>query len=293
MPEHYQLKPSEHAALHQALLRLLLEFDRVCQLAGIPYQLAAGSLLGAVRHRGFIPWDDDIDVCMLRSDYEQFLKVASNLLAPGFFLQHQEVEPKYPHLFAKLRLDHTEFITPEYQSLGIHQGIYIDIFPFDEVRPHTVLGHIHFSMTHYVFIAGRTLLAGCSRPLGINRSFVVRKGMKFCYFLLRLLGQKRLDSLTMWLAKIYFQKPKTSSRSPEYVTCLVSGGSSRARQLLRIRSFKAFTHTIEAEFCGYQFPIPAYYHEVLTKLYGHYLQLPPLEQRRPSHQIVRFSAKND
>lgn len=294
MSESHQLTSSELAELHQALLKLLLEFDRVCRYAGIPYQLGAGTLLGAVRHRGFVPWDDDIDVCLLRSDYERFLKVASNLLAPGFFLQHQGVESKYPHLFAKLRLDHTEFITPEYQNLGIHQGIYIDIFPFDEVRPHQVLGQIHFYFTHYVFIGSRTLLAGRSRPLGIKRSPVVRKGMQFCLFLLRCLGQKRLDRLTTWLATLYCRElPASGLRTPEYVTCLISGGSSRTKQLRRIRLFKAFTHTIDAEFCGHTFPIPSNYDEVLTNLYGDYRQLPQIEHRRPTHQIVRFSAKHD
>jgi lipopolysaccharide cholinephosphotransferase len=293
MPECHQLTQSEQRSLHQALLKLLIEFDRVCHHEGIPYQLGAGTLLGAVRHRGFVPWDDDIDVCLLRSDYERFLKIASSLLSPGFLLQHQGVEPKYPLLFAKMMLSDTEFITPEYQTLGIHQGIYIDIFPFDEVRPHQVLGKIHFGMTHYVSIARVILLAGRSRELGINRTPVLRKGIQCCHLLLRCLGQKRFDRLTIWLATIYSREPATSCcYTPAYVTCLVSGGLSRTRQLRRVRSIKAFTHTIYAEFCGYQFPIPSNYDEVLTKLYGDYRQLPPLEQRRPTHKIVKFSVNN-
>lgn len=291
MSDYHQLTPSEHNKLHQSLLKLLLEFDRVCRLAEIPYQLGAGTLLGAVRHRGFVPWDDDIDVCMLRSDYEKLLKVAGQHLAPGFFLQHQGTEPKYPHLFAKLRLNDTEFITPEYQTLGIHQGIYIDIFPFDEVKTDGLFGRLHFGVTHYVFIAGRTLLASRSRPLGINRSLFVRKLFQISHLLLRCIGQQQLDKLAVWLATIYFREQETSTSSaPQYVTCLVSGGSSRAKQLLRVRTFKDFIHTIDAEFCGYQFLIPSNFDEVLTKLYGDYQQLPPVDQRQPTHQIIRFRA---
>ena len=293
MPEHHQLTPIEHASLHQALLKLLLEFDRVCRLAGIPYQLGAGTLLGAVRHKGFIPWDDDVDVCLLRPDYERFLNLAGSLLGPEFYLQHKGIEPKYPHLFAKLRLNDTEFITPEYQNLGIHQGIYIDIFPFDEVRPHQLLGQLHFGITHYVFVANRALLAGRYRPLGTKRSTVAREILRFCHRLLNWFGQDRLDRLTVWLATVYFRANQTiNPDAPEYVTCLVSGGSSHAAQRMRIRQFEAFTHTIPVEFCGHTLPIPGNYDEVLTRLYGNYKQLPPSEKRRPIHQIVRFSVKD-
>lgn len=288
----HELTPAEHKDLHEALMKVLLEFDRVCNLAEIPYQLAAGTLLGAIRHKGFVPWDDDIDVCLLRSDYERFLKVAHEHLAPGFFLQHQQTEPKYPHLFAKLRLNGTEFITPEYQALGIHQGIYIDIFPFDEVRPHQIIGRIHFKLTRACFIAGRILIAGRTRTLGANRSSAVRKVIQFCYCLLQWFGQKRLDRLTIGLASLYSHKPPSVCRkSPEYVGCMVSGGPSYAKHLMRVRTYEAFNRRIDAEFCGHHFPIPSNYDEVLTKLYGQYRQLPPIDQRRPTHQIVRFRAK--
>ena len=294
MSEHHELTAKEHASLHQALLTLLLEFDRICRLAGIPYQLGAGTLLGAVRHHGFIPWDDDGDVCMLRTDYESFLNVAPSLLGPEFYLQHKSEEPKYPHLFAKLRLNDTEFITPEYQNLGIHQGIYIDIFPFDEVKPHQLLGRIHFGVTHYVFVADRSLLASRYRSLGARRSPLIRKIFGYCQRILNWIGQDRLDRLTHWLARFYFQENQpVNSHFPEYVTCLVSGGSSYATQRMRIRRFKDFTNTIPFEFCGHPLPIPANYDEVLTGLYGNYKQLPPAENRRPIHHIVRFRVKNN
>ncbi len=292
MPNCHELTPEEHKELHQALLKLLLEFDRVSALAGTPYQLGAGTLLGAVRHKGFIPWDDDIDVCMLRSDYERFLKVAGCYLAPEFFLQHQKVEPKYPHLFAKLRLNGTEFVTPEYQTLGIHQGIYIDIFPFDEVRPQQIMGKIHFILLNHFVRASRALIASRSYALGVNRSPMMRKVIQCCYRLLQWIGQQRLDRLTVWLATYYLREPRLLNMgAPEYVACMVSGAATYAKQIQRTRTFAAFTQTMCAEFSGHQFPIPCNYDQVLTNLYGKYRELPPIEHRRPIHRIVRFRAK--
>ena len=104
----------------------------------------------------------------------------------------------------------------------------------------------------------------------------------------------RLDRLTIWLAMFYFQENQPmNSHVPEYVTCLVSGGSSYAIQRRRIRQFKDFTNTLPVEFFGHPLPIPGNYNEVLTRLYGDYKQLPPPEKRRPIHHIVRFSVKND
>jgi lipopolysaccharide cholinephosphotransferase len=94
----------------QALIVILKEFDRVCKMIGVPYILFAGSMLGAVRHQGFIPWDDDIDVLMLRKDYERLLSEAHNFLnAEKFFLQ-KEFSEHWPLFFSKLRLNNTACI---------------------------------------------------------------------------------------------------------------------------------------------------------------------------------------
>ena len=95
----------------QALYELLVEFDRVCNILGIPYMLFAGTMLGAVRHKGFIPWDDDLDVVMYRKDYERFLKEADKVInAEKFFLQ-KEFSEHFPMFFSKSEIKLN--ITPE------------------------------------------------------------------------------------------------------------------------------------------------------------------------------------
>ena len=121
--------------IQAAELYLLVAFDKVCRDNGLTYFLDSGTALGAVRHGGFIPWDDDIDVGMPRKDYERFMQIGQNLLPSNIFLQNRDTEANYLRYAAKLRLEGTVF--PETNELPYqHNGIFIDIFP----RRSTVCG---------------------------------------------------------------------------------------------------------------------------------------------------------
>ena len=118
-------------------LRLLKILDAICAEKGWRYWLDGGTLLGAVRHRGFIPWDDDVDVAMPREDYEAFCRTAAPLLPDDTFLATAESDPAYPHMhIAKLRDRRSWFKErlPLAQTIRYHQGIDLDIFPADRVR---------------------------------------------------------------------------------------------------------------------------------------------------------------
>ena len=110
---------------------LLRYFIEICEKLNLNYFLVCGSALGAARHEGFIPWDDDMDVGMYREDYNKFMKLAPALLPEGIFLQNYKTDPKYPHVFAKLRNSNTTYIEKSAKDLDINHGIYIDIFPLD------------------------------------------------------------------------------------------------------------------------------------------------------------------
>ncbi len=113
------------------LLDILSEVVRVCEELHIDYFIVGGTALGAVRHRGFIPWDDDLDIGMTRENYERFLVEAQGRLRKDLFLQTFETESDSPFYFAKVRKDHTKFVEKYCKNLNIHQGIFIDIFPYD------------------------------------------------------------------------------------------------------------------------------------------------------------------
>ncbi len=114
-------------------LEILKVFDRFCQEQGLKYSLYAGSLLGAVRHQGFIPWDDDLDVCMTRTDYDRFIDLWTKNPVAGYVLQNKENSKYFDQSFTKLRKDHTTFLQEEWEIGNHHTGIFLDIFPVDRI----------------------------------------------------------------------------------------------------------------------------------------------------------------
>lgn len=114
-------------------LGILNDIDRVCREYGIAYWLDSGSVLGACRHGGFIPWDDDIDLGMPRDDYERFLEVAPTALGARYCVTSSRTNPRQAALFSKVMLVGTRFVTEETEEAGFDQGIFVDIFPYDAV----------------------------------------------------------------------------------------------------------------------------------------------------------------
>lgn len=114
-------------------LSILEDVDRVCREHGIAYFLDSGTLLGALRHGGFIPWDDDIDIGMMRSDYNRFMSVAAEALGDKYVVSSCDLREDHAAMFAKVWLRDTKFSTNETVEAGIPQGIFVDIFPYDTV----------------------------------------------------------------------------------------------------------------------------------------------------------------
>ncbi|WP_294379952.1 phosphorylcholine transferase LicD [uncultured Senegalimassilia sp.] len=114
-------------------LEILEAIDSVCREHGITYFLDSGTVLGARRHGGFIPWDDDIDLGMPREDYERFLEVAPVALGERFCVTCSRMNPRQAALFAKVMLTDTRFVTDETEEAGFDQGVFVDIFPYDAV----------------------------------------------------------------------------------------------------------------------------------------------------------------
>ena len=122
--------------LQDMVYEIFCEFDRICRKHNIKYSMEGGTLLGAVKYKDFVPWDDDIDVVMVRKEYEKFLEIAPEELDTKFFIQSYNNVSEFPLNYAKLCLNGTEIFDYDYSHLkNMNHGIFIDIFPVDNVIP--------------------------------------------------------------------------------------------------------------------------------------------------------------
>ena len=116
------------------MLDMVKELDRICRKHNIPYFLYGGTLLGAIRHNGFIPWDDDLDVGLMRKDYQRLMKVLPEELPSHIVLQTNDTDKNYFYFFAKLRDTRSFLDEGAYDRCFKYRGIFIDIFPFDKLQ---------------------------------------------------------------------------------------------------------------------------------------------------------------
>ncbi len=247
--------------LQETELELLLEFGRVCEKLGLRYYLTAGTLLGAVRHKGFIPWDDDIDVAMPREDYDRLARCGEQSFPAGYVYQEYRTEPKYPFYFAKLRKRGTRVEEPALAGIDIEQGIYIDIFPLDWCRKGSRTAELCFKGIKLIDCA----LLSKGNP---NFLFGYDKKYRFLWKALRPLPSRRLFALREELRKL--------TGCGGRALCTLGG-----RHGFQKESYDAewFGKTVYGEFEGERFPAPAGWDALLQNMYGDYMKLPPKEER--------------
>ena len=145
-----ELKPDVLKKLQETQLEILDEIVRICEKYGLHYFLMFGTLIGAIRHKGFIPWDDDLDIGMPRDDYDKFMEVAKTELDERFYLQNSDTEPRYWLSFANVRKNNTLFDEASLAKMpeDIHKGIFVDIFPLDYVKKNSGLFvHVQFVLS--------------------------------------------------------------------------------------------------------------------------------------------------
>ena len=240
----------------QALLTILQEFDRVCKKLDIPYMLFAGTLLGAVRHEGFIPWDDDLDILMFREDYDRFLQEADGVLDQEKFFLQKEFSRHWPLFFSKLRLNGTTCLEKYHpKDPQIHQGVYIDIFPCDNALG-TELGR------KFQFLCSKVVIAKALDRRGYETD---SKKKKIFMALCRVLPGKLFHK---WAISGKKDSPVVHS-----FFAAASGYEKNIypRQLLRGRTV--------ARFETGEYPVVTDYDRLLTQLYGDWRTLPPEEDR--------------
>lgn len=260
-------------------LEILLEFDRICNKNNITYQLFAGSLLGAVRHKGFIPWDDDVDVCLMRDDYNRFLRACEKELDPKYFLQTYETNKEYIKQYAKLRKNNTTFLESELSDCKIHHGINIDIFPLDNVLPNTFIGELQRISLYFLGAMNMSKL----RKFCLDNSSNLKKCILLCmHFISKLIPKNWMDKTQKSIACIFNNKNTT------YVSHLTNG-TSKSRYFNYMMDKKDFFNVVPFEFEGHYFNGPANYEIVLSRLFGDYNKFPPKNKQKPHHNVTEIS----
>ena len=253
-------------------LQALLEVDRICAKHNLEYYLIAGSALGAIRHKGFIPWDEDIDIGMMRDQYEQFLEIAKKELDKKYFLQTNQTDPSFVGLYSKIRINGTTFIEKETIKLGIklHQGIFIDIFPLDNVGDNPVVAQIQYKLIWFF----NSML---STKIGIYSKTPLKKALK------KIIAKVILPLVPMNLMKRLAHKIATSFDNKNTIRVANILGYNGLKKLAVPREF--FGEPVYTDFEGLSLPVPQQCHEYLENVYGDYMSLPP-EDKRGSHNVA-------
>lgn len=278
----YYVAGVELKDIQNAQLEILLEFDRICKKHGIKYQLFAGTLLGAVRHKGFIPWDDDIDVCVLRQDYIRLVKVCKRDLKPDFFLQTYKTDENYVMPFAKLRKNDTVFLEEATAETEIHKGVFIDIFPLDKVFPNQLKGSLQ---RHILFILSKVNLCRIKRLCLDIKNPLMRSLSLTLHYCLKSVPNAWVNVL---FDKIISRFEKEDSN---YVSHLTNGTSKDRYERYMMKKVDFLDSTV-GEFEGYNFPIPENYHKILSNLFGDYMKFPPEEEQSPHHGVIKVDLGN-
>lgn len=254
-------------ALQKKEIDILQAVHDACEKLGIEYVIMHGTLIGAVRHHGFIPWDDDIDICMTQDNYDKFIQEGNNVLPDNLRIQHISTEEECPNLFAKVRDKNTTFLHHEHIDLNINQGVFIDVFPVGKIKE----GTLNITIEHYkrkffniinecfdlAYIAG--IKRPVSRIIGKFIHYVIIKGF-----------MKRVDR------KDFILREEDRRRKLHY-----SGDNLTYISIYRkiVGPFSLFTKRKLYEYDGHKFYGPEDYNSLLSLLYGDYMAIPPKEKQ--------------
>ena len=247
--------------LQLVILEMMVEVDRLCRAHDIAYSLIGGSLLGAVRHGGFIPWDDDADIGMTRAEYERFRAVCSaELDHERFFFQDHTTDPHYRWGYGKLRRKNSEFLREGQAHMKMQTGIFLDIFVADNVPDGGVARRLHKAYCYGL----RKILYAEVGMVGAKNWFL-RRWYRMLYAIPVGFVFRRLDALAkkcnkrgVALVRAYtFPTPKGEYGHPS-------------------RYYKRLAPVV---FEGHEFSAFAEYDEYLSYKYGDYMTLPPENKR--------------
>lgn len=250
-------------------IEVLDEFVRICEKYHLKYYLMFGTLLGAIRHNGFIPWDDDIDVVMPRKDFEFFCRIASKETGKEFVIDYYYTDKNYLDASAKLRMKNTVYATEWHKRFDyISYGCWIDIFPLDN------LSNIHsFHYFLQAFINKRIV-----DKLVHHRMLKRKGGLNIKNRIISTLT-KAVPAKFWFKLRNYLCQCDRNEKS-RYLSCMLLPYPAKLLVFNRV-DFKEAT---QVKFENKYYDVPCGWEKVLRHLYGDYMRMPPKEQRVYKHE---------
>lgn len=258
-------------------LEMLILIDKICKENDINYTLCGGTLLGAIRHKGFIPWDEDVDIDMLREDYEKFLKIAPKYVEEKYFLQNYKTDQYCLNIgFTKLRKNGTLLESEGQRHLDRHKGICIDIFPIDIVPENETYRKMQMKLLLII----QRIVAMKLKWNYYNDSKSKKIFKQSMSILLTPLSIKQLGYIREKISRMY-EKTGSNLRTNTYSEIVYDKFTHRENM---------YKEKVLVEFENNFFYAPKKWDEYLTKLYGDYMKLPSIEERDSSqHNVIRIS----
>lgn len=251
-------------------LEILKEFIRVCNILNLKYFLGNGTLIGCIRHQGFIPWDDDIDVNMPREDYDKFMQEGQKILKSEYFLQNYKTDKEYTQAFAKIRNSETTFIESTVKELNINHGVYIDIFPLDGYNPkEKIINMLNEKRIALYNVKIAKIYSIYKEPNTMKQKLIERISNT-------IYNKTSTNQLLEKEEKIARRHEYNKS---EYVCC--HSWNPAPSKLYMPKEY--FGKGVIKEFEGIKVKVPENYDAYLKRIYGNYMELPPEEKRIAHH----------
>ena len=281
-----QLSDEDICKIQKFLLESLKDIHNICEKNGLKYFLVGGTALGAVRHGGYIPWDEDVDVAMPRKDYDKFCEIALKELSNKYFLQNINTDKKYDLNFLKLRRKGTKYIEI-FETEPEKAGLFIDIYPLENVFDNFILRFFHGVLCEFLY-----LCASCVRVKEKEKIFKdylsdkkALRTIKIKAFLGKILS---FFSLNKWCVLA----DKCSSKCKNENSSYVSFPSGRKHYFGEMYERKSFFPLKKISFENDEFYIMSNPSVYLTSLYGDWGKIPQKSERE-RHSIIEldFDAK--
>lgn len=254
---------------------LLMQLDRVCRQNNLKYCAGAGTLLGAVRHQGFIPWDDDMDVYMLREDYDKLMRLSDQFPFP-YFLQNAYTEENLVRPFMRLRNSLTTGCTIRDRHRDTNKGIFIDIFPLDGIAENAMQDRVQ---TARAKILRKLLICYNRRRLNTRDVSLKRRLRSNCKILVaRLFVRDRI--------KLFEREERAAKRYSHTGTRLWGNRSLVFECPKSRRPVEDYTDLIEMPFEFVQIPVPRNYDSMLRQQYGDYMKIPENKNQNMHGELI-------